>query len=425
MERLRFVLISLPLLWAIPDTGFSQSESEKQLCLQTFGYAYEAASMATQAVWTGAEAVWGASELNGGTPTFTGTLTESTVNPDQWTYSPTPNDRLVVQFAHEPAVEFAFAAFNGSTSGTYEDFCYSHTQLDFTASIQGAVNFHIQSQSGWDADTVKWTRSITGDCKFYNAWMNTNLVHSGKLRYELGSGFAFYYYWEQFVGNASSSVAAVTINEGSYVAIAHNSNTAVHLRNDEKWNSSSAVLNSVTYQYEGAHTRWARGSALTDPGAFNVVEDANYWLAEGTMTRNGQPWGEIRFNGDVIEGTEGPDLVLHLVSGEDVVIHPIIGTLSTAAENYEVLPSRVQLEQNFPNPFNPGTAISYELTAVSDVTLRVYDIQGRVVATLVNGREQPGTHMVRLDGSGLSSGVYFYRLTVGNSSQSKKMILVR
>jgi hypothetical protein len=90
------------------------------------------------------------------------------------------------------------------------------------------------------------------------------------------------------------------------------------------------------------------------------------------------------------------------------------------------------LSQNYPNPFNPSTAISYRLSAVSLVTLDVFDVLGRKVATLVEAMQTPGAHLVKWDGSALSSGVYLYRLSVRNASKDsdcfvewKKMVLIR
>lgn len=76
----------------------------------------------------------------------------------------------------------------------------------------------------------------------------------------------------------------------------------------------------------------------------------------------------------------------------------------------EDLPTQIELFQNHPNPFNPNTTMSYQLPTQSLVTLKVFDVLGREVATLVNGVKQPGTYTVRFDGSGLASGVYFYRI---------------
>ncbi len=87
--------------------------------------------------------------------------------------------------------------------------------------------------------------------------------------------------------------------------------------------------------------------------------------------------------------------------------------------------SSFQLLQNYPNPFNPTTTISYELSANSFVTLKVYDILGREVATLVNETQSPGEYSVKFDGSRFASGVYFYRMSAGNYTSIKKAALVK
>jgi len=94
------------------------------------------------------------------------------------------------------------------------------------------------------------------------------------------------------------------------------------------------------------------------------------------------------------------------------------------------IPVEYQLYQNYPNPFNPTTKIKFSLPLPSkggamNVTLKIYDILGRVVATLVNEKLQPGTYEVEFDGSSYPSGVYFYKLTACNFSQTKKLILLK
>ncbi|TSA23174.1 T9SS C-terminal target domain-containing protein [bacterium] len=83
------------------------------------------------------------------------------------------------------------------------------------------------------------------------------------------------------------------------------------------------------------------------------------------------------------------------------------------------------LYQNYPNPFNPSTAISFQLSAVSVVTLKVYDVLGRELSTLIDEREQPGVYSIRWDGSAFPSGVYYYRLTTSAFTQTRKMVLVK
>jgi hypothetical protein len=89
------------------------------------------------------------------------------------------------------------------------------------------------------------------------------------------------------------------------------------------------------------------------------------------------------------------------------------------------LPTEYALAQNYPNPFNPSTMINYQMPMQSYVTLKVFDIIGREVATLVNGIEEPGYKSVRFDAPSLSSGVYYYRLQAGNYIETKKLLLLR
>jgi hypothetical protein len=89
------------------------------------------------------------------------------------------------------------------------------------------------------------------------------------------------------------------------------------------------------------------------------------------------------------------------------------------------LPVMFTLRQNYPNPFNPATIISYQIPTQSNVTLKVYDVLGREVATLVNGLEQPGYKSVNFNADNLASGVYYYRLQAGNYIATKKFVLLR
>ncbi|MGQ9804879.1 MAG: choice-of-anchor I family protein [Chlorobiales bacterium] len=88
-------------------------------------------------------------------------------------------------------------------------------------------------------------------------------------------------------------------------------------------------------------------------------------------------------------------------------------------------PAEFALEQNYPNPFNPTTTIRYQLPITSNVKLEVYDVLGKKVATVLDGRQEAGIYNYTLNASNLSSGVYFYRLQAGSFIQTKKMMLVK
>jgi hypothetical protein len=90
-----------------------------------------------------------------------------------------------------------------------------------------------------------------------------------------------------------------------------------------------------------------------------------------------------------------------------------------------VLPLAFDLDQNHPNPFNPATVIPYTLPRTAWVRLSVYDVGGRLVATLVNGEQTVGKHQAVFDGSGLASGIYIYTLTAGDYTASGKMALLK
>ena len=89
------------------------------------------------------------------------------------------------------------------------------------------------------------------------------------------------------------------------------------------------------------------------------------------------------------------------------------------------LPTEFVLQQNYPNPFNPMTTIEYEIQKSGFVNLSVFDIQGREVSSLVNGYQSLGWHTINWDGSGFSSGIYLYRLTMDNEIITRKMLLTK
>ena len=88
-------------------------------------------------------------------------------------------------------------------------------------------------------------------------------------------------------------------------------------------------------------------------------------------------------------------------------------------------PKEFKLEQNFPNPFNPTTKIQYQLPQDARVTLKVYDILGSEVATLVNEEQEAGYKEVQFNGNNIASGMYVYRLQAGDFISTKKMLMIK
>jgi hypothetical protein len=98
---------------------------------------------------------------------------------------------------------------------------------------------------------------------------------------------------------------------------------------------------------------------------------------------------------------------------------------TTGVEDISGVPITYNLSQNYPNPFNPSTTIEYQLPKQSFVKLKIFDLLGREIATLVNDKEDAGKHSVRFDALGLTSGVYFYKLEAGNYATVRAMALIK
>ena len=120
----------------------------------------------------------------------------------------------------------------------------------------------------------------------------------------------------------------------------------------------------------------------------------------------------------------------YLLDNEIVITNSAVDRLVTR-ESSEILPNTFSLEQNYPNPFNPSTVINYSIPvgdanlASHPVILKIYDILGNEIKTLVNEVKRTGTYEITWNADNLPSGVYFYRLQAGDFIQTKKMILMK
>jgi len=85
----------------------------------------------------------------------------------------------------------------------------------------------------------------------------------------------------------------------------------------------------------------------------------------------------------------------------------------------------ISLVQNYPNPFNPTTTIKYQIPELSLVTIKVYDVLGNEIATLVNQEKPIGSYEVKFNAIGIPSGIYFYRIQAGSFVETKKMLLLK
>ena len=134
----------------------------------------------------------------------------------------------------------------------------------------------------------------------------------------------------------------------------------------------------------------------------------------------------------IVTATDSSDeCIVRITNVENNYIYDIsdntftIDIISNMEEVLEGIPTEFDLTQNYPNPFNPSTTLAYSIPKESHVSLKIYDVMGREVVELVNGKQTAGAYSVEFDAASLASGTYFYKLTAGEFVSVKKMVLLK
>lgn len=178
-------------------------------------------------------------------------------------------------------------------------------------------------------------------------------------------------------------------------------------------------------------------AALTASGTGNISgiqgNGNDFWYTRGTgifrSTDNGATWTQVHTHtaaqNDISLVLDGTGCMTGWSCGASGTIAKMTGVPVAINDPSLNIPNTYSLAQNYPNPFNPSTSISFALPVTGNVELKVYDLLGKEVATLVNGSLTAGTHSVPFDASSLSSGVYIYKITAGEFTDSKKMVLIK
>ncbi|MBP9211505.1 MAG: T9SS type A sorting domain-containing protein [Bacteroidetes bacterium] len=166
---------------------------------------------------------------------------------------------------------------------------------------------------------------------------------------------------------------------------------------------------------------------FTHSGISNFSADAEFRYAQSDVVGAESTVVLGQYNGSVWNAYAFADVQLNRLSGTVTELSEFTGvakgSITSALDGRTTVPTEFSLGQNYPNPFNPSTTIQFQLPARSHVTLKVYDLLGKEVATLVQSEQAPGIHTVRFDAVRFASGVYYYRLTAGTFVQVKKMLV--
>jgi hypothetical protein len=180
-------------------------------------------------------------------------------------------------------------------------------------------------------------------------------------------------------------------------------------------------------EYPGLMTeliRWVLNGSL-DQKAKPTLNSSSVWLNNGMPDLHRH---ELGYYADTLSCSYWCDTDLSLAGTDGKIIGDtrwkFLGLVGVN-ESIGQVPNSYALDQNYPNPFNPSTKIQYSIPVAGFVTLKIYNLLGQVVTTLVNERQAANTYVKEFDASNLSSGIYFYQIKSGSFSSTKKMILMK
>ncbi|MGB5848244.1 MAG: YCF48-related protein, partial [Ignavibacteriaceae bacterium] len=182
------------------------------------------------------------------------------------------------------------------------------------------------------------------------------------------------------------------------------------------WTNQPGNFESLSsIQFINQNTGWAVGGSYSLGTIYKTTDGGTNWIPQtsGTMW----PLTSVSFT-DSDNGWA--------VGGRATILHTTNGGV-TFVEDQEIdkIPTEYNLSNNFPNPFNPSTKIKYSVPQSSKVVIKVFDILGNEIETLVNEEKDVGTYEITWYAEQLSSGVYFYKLQAGNFVETKKMVLMK
>ncbi len=157
------------------------------------------------------------------------------------------------------------------------------------------------------------------------------------------------------------------------------------------------------------------GSLQEDSVVIDQSKSPNSWVSLGTYPFTKGDSGYVKLG----DGSANVGQILEFDAIKWSYQSPLL------VRDNQATPTKFGLEQNYPNPFNPTTNIKYQIASRGFVSLNIYDVLGRTVATLVNGRQAAGSYSVTFDAARFASGIYFYSLSVDGRSVVKKMMLLK
>ncbi len=317
-----------------PDQPQAGSISEQDLLGLAFGGKADLADMTGELLEVTARAVWTASELTG-SPTFTGTLTQQSTT-TSFTYTPSPQDRLVVRFSTGKQLEIRAdtSRFTGYTDGTVDDFLLSH-QMAFTITGPDGLDLQVSSTTtpGEPVDAIytqpliSWQRQIRGVLPVATGLAATvDLTITGSLaRSDPGASRIFSLRQERVKGTATVAGASITVDSASKVEFSHDANTNIEVYATTITVQGMATSGADTYTFDNCRVFFIKASSMNPEAATGfAVSEAEKWQVAGTVRKNGQVFGTLQFDKQPTSGDPiGPAVVLKTATGNVELLRTI------------------------------------------------------------------------------------------------------
>ncbi len=328
----------------------------------------------------------------------------------------------------------------GGNSGFINGIVFSRTHplvgIALSDPPSGTGNFWLQKTTDGGAT---WTlqhpsTGVSGLIGNQNSVVITDINHYGFGTGQLsGAGVSYVIYtsdggstWQTRQVAPAPYCSAFAMSSDWTTGIAAGSNSLPLIARTTDGCASFANVIGDTSMSVNPVSKWVYGTQQVYIGTFLGANGVISQSSDGGLT-----WSIMSSSGSA--GVKHLDLVydslstlLHayaICSDQSILqlVTNIIGIDPTGTN----VPAKYSLQQNYPNPFNPSTNIKYALPKSSYVTLKIYDMLGRVVKTVVNSYQNTGSYIDHVDVSGLASGIYFYTIMAGDFTETKKMVLIK
>ncbi len=320
----------------------------------------------------------------------------------------------------------------------------------FTSQYDGGIYISTDNGANWNitALTVEYIlgfatigNNLFAASKYNGVYLSTdngtswNLVNSGLTNLDTRSIFSDGS--SLFVGTHGGGGIFRSTDNGSNWSVTNSGLTMKYVYSFTSigTNLFAGTWSAGVFRTTNNGTNWTPANTGLPSSAIYALVASGSNLFAGTFgsgvylsTNNGDSWSEVNNGLTALSVNALAICGSYLYAGGDasgVWRRPLAEMITDVDDNQNDLATDFNLEQNFPNPFNPTTTISYELPFASNVKLNVYDELGKVVASLVDEQQNAGAYSVVFDGSKLSSGIYFYRFHTDNFTQTRKLVLLK